>query len=539
MNALHTATVAVLLSAPWMAAGQETAKTPPAKSAASAAKTLSQNGAKTPIPPKPNVVGPPKVTPPTRVLDQRRTPPDLNGPKPPIKEPPIKAYPPGQLVSHARDGSMIARRADGKVADLHVPGRDMEIHHNLTGVRRVEVERADHSRIVAEHGHFGYVERPYFYRGREYAHRTYYFRGRAYERFYARYEYHHVYVAMYTPVVYYHPAFYVWVYSPWAAPVPYAWGWAGAPWYGYYGVYYAPYPIYPNPSVWLTDYIISASLADSYQASIAAGVTPPPPPADAMALSPQVKDLVAAEVQRQLAIENAEAQTAAQNAPPDPELSGIQALLYDGQQHVFIASRDLDVVDAGGGECAISEGDALKLIEPPPADAAEASLIVLWSKGNPECHKGSFVSVNIADLQDMENHLRETIDQGLGELQSGRAAGLPPMPAPAAATPVAARFAADAPKPEPNAGAEIAQQVQAADAAERDAAAAGPPQPPPPVVGQNSAAPPTIDLMGKSMDEVRALYGPPLTTFESPTKTVYVYQNVKVTFNNGKVTNID
>jgi hypothetical protein len=415
----------------------------------------------------------------------------------------------------------------------------MEIHHNLTGVRRIEVERTDHSRIVAEHGHFGYVERPYSYRGREYAHRTYYFHGRVYERFYARYPYHGVYVAMYTPVVYYHPAFYVWVYNPWVAPVPYAWGWTGAPWYGYYGVYYAPYPLYPSPSVWLTDYVISASLADSYQASIAADVTPPPPPADAMALSPQVKDLIAAEVQRQLAIENAEAQTAGQNAPPDPELSGIQALLYDGQQHIFVASRDLDVVDAGGAECAISEGDALKLIEPPAADATAASLIVLWSKGNRECHRGSFVSVNIVALQDMENHLRETVDQGLGELQSGKAPGLPPMPAPAAEAPVTAPFAADAPKPEPNAAAEIAQQVQAADAAERDAAAAGPPQPPPPVVAQDSGAPPTIDLLGKSMDEIRALYGPPLTTFESQSKTIYVYQKVKVTFNNGIVTNVD
>ena len=63
------------------------------------------------------------------------------------------------------------------------------------------VERADHSRIVAERGGRGYVQHPYMYHGHEYGHRTYYEHGRAYDRFYARYPYHGVYVEMYSPGV--------------------------------------------------------------------------------------------------------------------------------------------------------------------------------------------------------------------------------------------------------------------------------------------------------------------------------------------------
>ena len=43
-----------------------------------------------------------------------------------------------------------------------------------------------------------------------------------------------------------------------------------APWYGYYGDYFAPYPVYPSAAFWLTDYMIAASLQDAYAAQAAA-----------------------------------------------------------------------------------------------------------------------------------------------------------------------------------------------------------------------------------------------------------------------------
>ena len=93
-------------------------------------------------------------------------------------------------------------------------------------------------------------------------------------------------------------------------------------------------------------------------------------------------------------------------------------------------ARDLDVIDASGTECAVSEGDALQLTGRRPADATAATLVVLSSKGGVECHKGATVSVELTDLQDMQNHMRETIDAGMGDLQQkGGTGGLPAVPA--------------------------------------------------------------------------------------------------------------
>ena len=74
---------------------------------------------------------------------------------------------------------------------------------------------------------------------------------------------------MYTPAFYYPPAYYGWAYNPWVVPVVYpvaAWGWGAAPWYGYYGAYFAPYPVYPSAAYWLADYLVAASLANAYAA---------------------------------------------------------------------------------------------------------------------------------------------------------------------------------------------------------------------------------------------------------------------------------
>ena len=94
-----------------------------------------------------------------------------------------------------------------------------------------------------------------------------------------------------------------------------------------------------------------------------------------------------------------------------------------------LLARSLDVVDASGAECAISDGDVLKLVAPPAPSASAANLVVLSSKGGQECRKSAVVTVALADLQDMQNHMRETIDQGLQELQEKQGkGGLPAAP---------------------------------------------------------------------------------------------------------------
>jgi hypothetical protein len=425
----------------------------------------------------------------------------------------------------------VTKRADGKVASLHDPKRGMDVHRGLNGNRRVVAERPDHSRVMVEHGGHGYVQRPYNYHGHEYARRSYYYHGQYYNRYYGRYEYRGVYVNPYYPAYYYGPAFYGWAYNPWAAPVSFAWGWGGNPWYGYYGGYFTPYPVYASPALWLTDYMISTSLAAAYQAQVesqqAAALSNPSP------LSPEVKQEIADEVQRQVALENSEA-SAGKSGEPDPVSSSIQRMLTDGVRHVFVAGSDLDLVDAGGNECAISQGDALQLTAQNDPNAASVNLTVLASKGGKECPKGDTVAVGLQDLQDMQNHMRETVDQGLQELQKKQGhGGLPAAPASAQAPPVESAMASSAPPPpsQQEVAAQLSQESKDADAAEKEASGD--------TGGAVSAGaePPTVGL-GQTPDQVTAELGQPKSIMDLGGKKIYVYPDMKVTFNGGKVTDV-
>jgi hypothetical protein len=419
----------------------------------------------------------------------------------------------------------------------------MDIHRGLNGNRRVSVERADHSRIVAERGGRGYVQHPYRYRGREFGHRTYYYHGRAYDRYYGRYYYRGAYMDVYAPGYYYGPGFYGWAYNPWAAPITYAWGWGGSPWYGYYGGYFTPYPVYGSASLWLTDYLISNSLAAAYQAQAnAQAANDAALQAGSAPLTPETKELIANEVQREIALENSEAQQNAQNQDVDYGSSGIARMLGDNQAHVFVAGSDLDLVDTAGQECAISQGDVLEVTSAPPPDATAATAVVLAAKGGRECARADNVSIAFTDLQNMQNHLRETIDQGMGDLQKKQGQdGLPAAPPSAQAAPAKSNYAAIAPPPDPDAASEIQQQSQQADQAEQDVASAAPPasgdaNPAAPVATQ--AAPATIGL-GQTTDQVTAALGAPKRIVDLGTKKIYIYQDMKITFKAGKVSDVE
>ena len=447
-------------------------------------------------------------------------------------------------------GGAVRMRPDGHAADFHDAHRGMDIHHNLGGGRRVMVERADHSHLMYERGRPGYIGHPYMYHGHEFARRAYYYNGRAYNRFYNPYFYHGVHFEVYAPYRYYSVGFYGWAYHPWGVPVAYAWGWGPSPWYGYYGGYFSPYPVYASPSLWLTDYMISASLQAHYEAAVAAG-PPPPLAADAAPLTPDVKQMVADEVQRQLALENSEAQMNAQGQAPDPASSGIARMLSDGQPHTFVAGSEVDVVDASGQECAVTDGDVLQLTAPPAPDAAEAQVMVMSSKGGKECHKRTIVSVPLEELQEMQNHMRETVDLGLADLQAKQGkSGLPAAPPSAMAAPTTAAFAADAPAPEPGGDKELAAQAQQADQSEAEltkAVASGPGAAsadggplPAPIERGAPAAPASIDIQpGQTLAEVKAALGAPIRIVSLGTKTIYVYKDMKITFKLGKVSDIE
>jgi hypothetical protein len=58
--------------------------------------------------------------------------------------------------------------------------------------------------------------------------------------------------------------------------------------------------------------------------------------------------------------------------------------------------------------------------------------------------------------------------------------------------------------------------------------------PPPPA----DVTPPTIEL-GQTMDQVTAGFGQPLRIAKLGVKTIYYYKDMKVTFTDGKVSNVE
>jgi hypothetical protein len=435
----------------------------------------------------------------------------------------------------------------------------MDVHHGLAGGRRVEREMPGHGRIVSERGRRGYVQRGYAYHGHDFGRRAYFYHGHEYNRYYRGYGYRGLYLNVYAPGFYYGPGFYGWAYNPWAAPIAYGWGWGGAPWYGRYGYYFQPYPVYPSAAFWLTDYIISQDLQAEYAAhQEAQEVDGTPGGAGGQpVLTPEVKAMIAEEVKNQLALENQEATQNASGADVDPGSSGIARLLSDGRPHVFVAGGSLDVTDASGQECTVSDGDALQLRTAPPSDATTANLVVLSSKGNPECQISLTVAVNLTDLQEMQNHMRETIDQGLQDLQSKQGTGgIPAAPPSAQAKPVQAAYAAVAPPPDPSDAAQVQQTDQQGDQAEKDvttesAAGGGEASNAPapsdtsaqvasadtPAAPPAGAAPASVE-MGQTKDQVKAALGAPTRVADLGPKTIYYYNGMKVTFKDGKVSDV-
>jgi hypothetical protein len=331
---------------------------------------------------------------------------------------------------------------------------------------------------------------------------------------------------------YYAPAFYGWAYTPWARPAVFSFGWGASPWFGYYGGYFAPYPAYAGPAYWLTDYMIAMSLQDSYNqqmqanAAAAAQANAGYAPGAQPALTPEVKQAIADEVHRQLDQERMESQAggAPQAAAP--------AFLADNSTHVFVVGNGLDV-QSSSGECSLTEGDVIQMTAPPPDNSATASLAVLASKGQ-DCGKGTMVTVAITDLQDMQNHMRETLDQGLAELQSQQGqGGIPAEPPAANRPPVQAAYAQAAPPPDPNIASEVSQQAESAVEAENEVLDQA--QSP----GPSAAAGATQSVsLGMTIDQVVGLLGQPTMVGDLGSKKIYSYGNMKIIFIDGKVTDI-
>ena len=450
-----------------------------------------------------------------------------------------KPMPPKANVKTLSSGVAVQTRGNGRISDVHNPNKGMGVHTTLTGAHQVHVERRDGSHIYAERGRPGYIQHSYSYQNRTFSRRTYYYQGRVYDRYYSPYYYHGVYVNVYMPMYYYSPGFYGWAYNPWYRPVAYGWGWGSSPWVTFYGGYFTPYPTYADASFWLTDYMVAADLQAQYQANQAAQLSAQAEPVQGgqPELTPEIKGEIATEVRNQIALENDQAKQ--QNAPQtDPGSTSIARTLQDsaaGHAHVFVVGGSMDMVDASGTECALSAGDVLSLPanSAVPADAQAADVVVVASKGGQECGKSDTVTVQLSDLQEMQNHMQETIDQGMQELQAKAGqGGLPAAPPSAKAPPAETAFAQNAPPPDPTGAADINQQLTDADAAVSDATTQARQQ------GMDVAAAPVTVAAGETFDQVQAALGQPTQIIDVGAKKVYIYSNMKITFRNGKVSDV-
>jgi hypothetical protein len=362
--------------------------------------------------------------------------------------------PPGSTEKETRSGNIVRTAADGSVIDIRSPRNGMYIQHGVDGSRRIMVEKPDRSRIYASSRGMQYVQHPYAFRGRTYDNRTFYVNGKTFHQVYRPYNYAGTTLDVYAPTRLYEPAMYQWATSRFNAPQPYSWGYTtnAAPWYTYNKGYFTPDSSYTTPSSWLADFVVGMSLAQAYAAAPPASQSPP---ANAAPVTPQVKQMLAQEVDRQVREESVEAQQTAQNRDIPPGAGSVVQELSDGQQHVLVVASDLDLVDPSGRRCMVSQGDVVQVISPPQPSSGAAQALVLSSKGGVECQRAAQVQIAVADLQEMQNHMRETIDQGLATTNAAKQAK--------SVTPA---YAAAAPPPDPNAAGELAQQQQIAALAE-------------------------------------------------------------------------
>jgi hypothetical protein len=334
---------------------------------------------------------------------------------------------PRRTFSDASKGRQWEVDHRGQLARAHDNRTGVTIHRGI-GEHRVVTERPDRSRVVSIGTRMGFVERPHASRA-GFVTRTYVAGGRSYARVYHTQTYRGVVVQRYVPARVFQPTYYRWAATPWVQPVRYSWGWTRDPWYGYYRGYFAPAPYYPSAAFWLTDFVLAASLQSAYQNQVAAA-NGMPLPAQMMldpsypqsAVSPELKQALAAQVQLEIAAEQAAAAQPlmGDNAPPaalDPNL------------RLFVVASNMEIMTFEGQTCALTPGDIIIRNDTTIQDGNTVGVSVMSSKPG-ECPANSTTLLEIASLEEMHNQFREQLSAGLSALGEGQGAGgLPPGPA--------------------------------------------------------------------------------------------------------------
>jgi hypothetical protein len=375
------------------------------------------------------------------------------GPQVPAKSFPGYPAPHGSKEMQGHNGSIIRTASDGSVMDVRNPSKGLVIHHAIDGSRRVMVQTPDRSRAYIPARGIPYVQHPYTFRGQQLDSRTLVVNGQLYHQVYRPYSYGGTNLDVYATSRYYSPSFYQWVSTRSNAPTNFIWPYnIATPWYGHYQGYFKPDSAYSSPAQWLTDYLLAATLFVAYTTK---GQASDPPATNAAAVSPQVKQALTDEITNQVKQEAAEAADNARNKDLQPGAGSVVQELSDHQSHAYLVSSDLDLVDPSGRRCALSEGDVVQVTSGPKADSGTVDAVVLSSKGAQECGSAAQVQIALNDVQEMQNHMRSLIDQGMAS-----------SPKAITSQPVTPAFAAAAPAADQNATKEIEQQAEIAAAAD-------------------------------------------------------------------------
>ena len=134
----------------------------------------------------------------------------------------------------------------------------------------------------------------------------------------------------------------------------------------------------------------------------------------------------------------------------------------DPARRTFVVSDDLAVV-ADGQECSLTQGDVITRLTDTPDDDQKVSVSIASSK-KADCAAGKTVLVAVDDLQEMQNHFQEQIDEGMKSMASKSGTGGLPK------APDTKTVASDVPPPPPDktVGKTLDEQDADADKTEAD-----------------------------------------------------------------------
>jgi hypothetical protein len=182
-----------------------------------------------------------------------------------------------------------------------------------------------------------------------------------------------------------------------------------------------------------------------------------------------VKESVEQEVQSDVATLQQENQQEATGDTYSVPAGSLAQVLSGNQPHTFVSGAKLMLVDSNGNECTLTPGDTVQYA-PGGAQAGTTAVNVqvTWSKDSRDCATGSTVTIAYDDLQEMQNHMLATVDQGVDRMRTEQAAGrLRQPPQGLRANPISNGFAAQAPATDGNVQSELDSQSREADKVEQ------------------------------------------------------------------------